>query len=168
MWPLARLSYVQGHDTPGKAPEPHGPEAARAEQLRKLLRPGEAAHARGQVGVRVAAREEAAEQRDDAVEPELVEQLERAARRRDLEDPQPAAGPEHAPQLPDRCFEVLDVPDAEAHDRRIEARVFEWELEHIGLHPLELGRLAPGPLEHPLGEVDADDVARARVASGDG
>src|SRR6188508_2441643 len=164
MWPLARLSYVQGHDTPGKAPEPHGLEAARAEQLRKRLRSGEAAHARGQVRVRVAAREEAAEQRDDAVEPELVEDLERSARRRDLEDPEPAPGPEHAPQLPDRCFEVLDVPNPEAYDGRVEARVLERKLEHVGLHPLELGCLAPGLLEHPLGKVDSDDVACAGVA----
>ncbi len=155
-------------DTPGKAAELHGLEPARAQQLRELLRPGEAAHARGQVRVRVSARQEAAEQRDDAVEPELVEELQRAARRRDLEDPQPAAGPEHTAQLPDRSFEVLDVPDPEAHDRRVEARVLERKLEHVRLHPFELGRLSPGPLEHPLGEVDPDDVARAGVASGDG
>ena len=58
-------------------------------------------------------------------------------------------------------LEVVDVADPEADDGRVEARVLERQREHVALHPLELGRLAPRALEHPLGEVEADDVARA-------
>ena len=50
----------------------------------------------------------------------------------------------------------------------VEARVLERKRKHVALDELELGRLAPGALEHPLGEVEADDARRAGLARGDG
>src|SRR5438270_396652 len=113
----SRLPSVEGHDTPGKEPELHALEAATAELVREILRAGEATHARWQVRVRGPAGEEAAQQRHDAVEPELVEGREEPARCRYLEDAEPAAGTKHAAQLPDGSLEVLDVANPEAHDR---------------------------------------------------
>src|SRR5215472_4242333 len=119
------LPYVQRHDTPGETPEPDALEAARAQQIGEILGARETAHARREVGVGVAAREQVAEQRHDMVEPDPVEGRQQPARRRDLEDPEPAARAEHAPQLPDARLQVLDVPDAEADDGGVEARVVE-------------------------------------------
>ena len=157
---------MQGDDTAGEELEPHGLEAAGGEQVGELLRPWEAAHASRQVRVRVATGQDAAEQGDDAVEPEAVERREPAARGRDLENPEPAAGAEHPAQLLDRRLEVLDVADTEADDRRLEGRVLEREREHVALHEFEPGRLAPSTLEHPLGEVEADDSPRAGLGRG--
>src|SRR5262249_31894562 len=60
--PSLRLPYVQGHDTAGEPAEPDLAEAARGEQLRELLGNWEPADARGQVRVRGAPGQEAAEQ----------------------------------------------------------------------------------------------------------
>ncbi len=62
------------------------------------------------------------EQRHDPVEPEREERPQRAARARDLEDREPAAGPQHAAQLAQPELEVGDVADAEADRRRVERR----------------------------------------------
>src|SRR6185437_4031411 len=155
------------HDTPGEAAELHALEAALAEQLRKLLGAGEAADAGREVRVRGTTRENAAEQRHDAVEPELVEERERAPRLRDLEDPEPGPGTEDTSELLDARLEVIDVADPEPDDCGIERRVLEREVQDVGLHPLDLGRLSPCTLEHPLGEVDADDFPCARLAGCD-
>ena len=56
------------------------------------------------------------------VEPDAVERREPAARRRDLEDAEPSALAEHAPQLADARFEVLDVAHAEADGGGVERR----------------------------------------------
>src|SRR4029077_14012127 len=89
-------------------------------------------------------------------------------RARDLEDAEPTAGPQDAAQLLERRLEVIDVAHAEADDCGVEARIREREREHVSLHPLELRCLAAGTLEHPLGEVEADDVPRAGLACGGG
>src|ERR1700758_5460846 len=75
-----RLPYVQRHDTPGEPPEPHGAKTALLQQICQFLGAGKTADARRQVGVGVAARQEAAEQRHDAVEPDAVEGRKQSAR----------------------------------------------------------------------------------------
>ena len=89
-----------------------------------------------------------------------------AARLRDLEDREPAAGTQHAAQLAQRELEVGDVAHAEADGRRVERRVGERQREHVALHPLER-RLAARALEHPLREVEAGDARRAGLRVGD-
>ena len=140
---------------PAKSRNRTPPKPFAREQLGELLRAGEAAHARGQVRVRLAAGQDAAEQRDDPVEPERGRTARAAPRGVVISRiAEPAAGTEHAAQLADPRLEVLDVADPEADDRRVEARVLERQREHVALDQLELGRLAPGALEHRLGEVE--------------
>ena len=82
---------------------------------------GREARDRGrQVGVGGAAGQQPPEQRDDPVEPEREERAQHAARPRDLEDREPAAGAEHAPELAQPALEVGDVADPEADRRRVE------------------------------------------------
>ena len=91
-----------------------------------------------------------------------------AARLRDLEDREPAAGPEHPPQLaraPPRGRRRCGRRSRPSPRRT--TRVLERKREHVALDPLDRRRLAPRPLEHPLGEVEPDDVARARAQRGD-
>ena len=95
------------------------------------------------------------------VEPDAVERREPAARRRDLEDAEPSAFAEHAPQLADARFEILDVAHAEADGGGVERRVVEREREHVASHEFDLRRLPPRALEHLVGEVEADDVGAA-------
>src|SRR5207253_8806119 len=66
---------------------------------------------------------------------------------------------EHAAQLAERGLEILDVPHAEAHRRRVERLVLEGKRKRVAAHPLDLRRLAAGPLEHLLREIEADHVA---------
>ena len=86
---------------------------------------------------------------------------------RDLEAAEAAARSEHPRQLAQAAFEVLDVADAEADRRRVEAPVGERQREQVAVHPLDPGRLAPRPVQHPLGEVEPGD-RRARALRLDG
>ena len=97
-------------------------EARLAHQRGELLGAGEAAHRRGQVRVGGAARQRLPDERHDAVEPEREERPSSAARPRDLEDREPAAGPQHAAELAQRRLEVGEVADAEADRHRVERR----------------------------------------------
>src|SRR5205823_7681743 len=108
-------------------------------QRRQFLRPGEPADAGGEIRVRRAPREDLAEQRHDAVEPQAIERGEQTARPRDLQDSEPSTLTEDAPQLAQRPVQVLDVPHAEADGRGIEAPDLERKLEQIPADPLELG-----------------------------
>ena len=118
---------MESDDPGGEGAVAHLAEAARLEALREAARRGKAAHARGQVGVRRTAGENLAEERDDAVEPDAVERREPPGRRRDLEDPEPPALPQHAAELAQAGVEILDVSDAEADRRRVEGRVAEGQ-----------------------------------------
>src|SRR5215475_3432573 len=129
-----RLPYVQGHDTPGKEPEPDCAEAASLEQTDKLLGPRETAHARRQIRVGIPAGKEATEQRHDPVEPDPVERCEEAARRRDLEDAEAAARPQDPAELAKSGLEILDVAHAEAHAGGVERPFLERQREHVGLN----------------------------------
>src|SRR5262249_4177506 len=101
----------------------------------------------------------------DPVEPDRVEGRERgAARLRELEDDEPAAGSKDPRQLAQPGVDVGQVADPEADRDRIEAAGIVGELERVG--PLEahrldtaLGRLLAGEVEHRLREVTADDAA---------
>ena len=128
----------------------------------------EAADARGQVRVRLPAGQDAAENRHDAVEPHAVERRERAARCRDLEDPEPPAGLQHAPQLTDSRLEVRDVADPEPDHGDVEARVRERQREHVAFDERHAGGLAPRALEHRSREVEADDTRRTGGAGRNG
>ena len=68
--------------------------------LAELFGSGEAAHGRGEVGVRATAIEHAAERRDTAIEPERVEALESpVVGTGDLEADDPPAGANDAREL---------------------------------------------------------------------
>ena len=137
-------------------------EPALVDQRREILGAREAADARRQVRVGLPARQHAAEQRHDAVEPEREERLQDPARLRDLEDREPAAGPQDAPQLAEAGTEIGDVAHAEADRGGVEARVRVGQREHVALDPLDRVRLAPRPHEHLAREVEPrDDAALA-------
>ena len=140
------------------------------EQRRELVRLWEAADARGQVRVRVAAGQNATEQRHDPVEPERGRTA-RACRAGVVISRIPSRPPrsQHAAQLAQPGLEVRDVADRRSRRRPTsKLRVLERQREHVALDQLDSGRLAARALEHPLGEVEADDVRRARLARGDG
>src|SRR3954452_14054789 len=105
---------MQGDDTACKEAVPDRAEAGLREQVGERVSSGEAANARGEGRVRGAAGQRLAEERHDAVEPHLVERRQRAARRRDLEDAEPARRLQNAPQLAEPGLEVVDVTHAEA------------------------------------------------------
>src|SRR5919109_2866859 len=62
--------------------------------------------------------------------------------------------------------EVVEVPDAEADGRGVEALVGERQCERVAADPLDLRLLPPRPLEHRGREVEAGDLA-AGCARGD-
>src|SRR5207247_10589123 len=95
-------------------------EAACLEEPREVLRTGEATDARGQVGVRLAARQEAAGERDQRVEPDAEEQTEDAARARDLEDRDLPARSQHPRELAEAALQIVEVAHSEPNRRRIE------------------------------------------------
>ena len=142
-------------------------EAVAAHQLGQLVRAGEAAHARREIGVGLATWKDLARERDQHVEPELVEELQRPARPRDLEDADAPARLEHPPQLVEPALEVGDVADAEADRGGVERAVLEGQLEEIALHPLDRRLLPPRALQHPGREVEPDHLAGARLAGRD-
>src|SRR5581483_4683562 len=88
---------------------------------------------------------------------------ERALRRRDLEDREPPARPQHPPQLAHAGFEVGDVAHAEADGRDVEAAVLERQRERVAVRPLDRRLLAPRALEHALREVEPRDVGAAAM-----
>ena len=157
---VTRPPRVDRDDPAREQPELDAGEAAAPERGGEILGAGEATDAGGQVGVGLPAREHLAGERHEHVEPEAEERAERAARARDLEHAEPAAGAEHAAQLAQTGLEVLDVADAEADGRRVEARVLERQREHVALEPLDRAGLAARALEHRLREVEADHLAR--------
>ena len=159
---------VQRDDAAAEAAVGDVAEAVPSHQLGQLVRAGEAADARRQVRVGLAARQDLAGERDQDVEPELVEELQRPLRLRDLEDADAAARLQHAPQLGEPALEVGDVADAEADGRRVERAVLEGQLEQVALDPLDRGLLPPRALEHARREVEADHLAGASLARGDG
>src|SRR5262249_22785939 len=130
----------------------------------KLLRTGEALDARGKVRVRGAALQDRPEHRHDPVEPDAVERREHAARLRDLEYGDAAAGHEHPPKLAQAAVEVGDVADAEADGRRLDRAVAERKREHAPLDPDRGGKLAARTLEHPRREVETGDDAPGTCA----
>src|SRR5207247_4456670 len=100
-------------------------------------------------------------------EPEPEEGSEQTPRPRDLEDAEPSAGTQHAPELPEPNLEVGDVAHAEADGRGVERAVREGQGEQIAAHPLDLVALAPRPLEHRLREVEAHNMHGAGSPGGE-
>ena len=127
----------------------------------------EAFHRLGQIGVCIAVADDRAQEGDESIEPQRVEDGERGAPRMgDLEDHQPAARLEHPRQLPEAAVQIRQVARPEADCDRVESPIRIRKLE--GIRPLEthlaqapLPGLAAGELEHRLGEVAADHLARA-------
>ena len=78
------------------------PKPARAISAASSVRPGEAPDAGRQVRVGRATWKQLAEQRHDSGRTRAGRRRERAARTRDLEDPEPAAGTQHAAELAQR------------------------------------------------------------------
>ena len=89
-------------------------------------------------------------------------------------DHEPAARPQHAPDLGQHAHVLLVAEVAERGeevDRRVEGLVLERQLAVVGAHELAAGplvaRAPPRLLEQRLGAVDADDAeARARQRHG--
>ena len=121
--------------------------ARRRRRSRPLHRGGEirgsreAAHARGKVRVRRPARQDAAEQRHDAIEPEAEERSQDAAGLGDLEAAEPPIGPEDAEELAEAVLELGHVPDPEPDRDDVEAPVLEGERGQVAVHPPDLARL---------------------------
>ena len=114
---------------------------------------------------------------DDPVEPDAVEEREgKAGGRGELEDDDPATGPDDPPQLGEPAVEIGEVARAEADGGGVEGVLGVDELQ--GIAPLEADDdtggdgavpcgLDPGPGEHSLGEVAADDVPPGGDAPGE-
>ena len=161
MWSATIVPPRRRNRTSAKPASPH--------QRGKVLGRREALHRGGQVGVRVAARQHLAEQRDEAVEPEREERAQRAARLRDLEDRDPPARAQHAPELARarargrrRCARRSRPSPRRSSRRRTAARA---------------GRPAPSRPAAPCGaparacarrEVEARHARRARAQAGEG
>ena len=122
--------------------------------------PGEAAHARRQVGVGVGVAGQPAERGHHAVEPEPEEPRQRRLlRRRDLEDDHAAAGPRHAGHLAQPAVEVGEVARAEAHRRGVERRrPGRRARARCPARTRSPAPCAARQLEHALGEVEPDHL----------
>ncbi len=134
------------------------PRSRRARRAPRDRRGREATDARREVRVRLAAREHAACERHEHVEPEPEEGPQDAARPRDLEHRELPAGTQHARELAQAALEIGEIAHAEADRRRVELAVGERERERVALDPLDRAGLLPRALEHPLGEVEPDDA----------
>ena len=93
---VRRADDVERDDRAAEQAEADALEARPLEQRGEVLRLREAAHARREVRVGLAAGQHLPEQRHDPVEPEREERPQGAARPRDLEDREPPARAQHA------------------------------------------------------------------------
>ena len=78
-----------------------------------------------------------------------------------------AAGPQHAPHLAQRRSRIGHVHETERAQRDVEAGV--GQLERLGIHAREVGvahapvaRAPARAVDHPRGQIDADDLAIRR------
>jgi hypothetical protein len=89
---------------------------------------------------------------------ELVQRAQaRAGRQRHLDDHQPSPGPEHPGGLVQPGVEVGQVAQAPANHGAVEGGVGKVQLEGVGAHRGEPGRLDPSQPEHGGHEVGAHD-----------
>ena len=140
-------------------------ESGFLDHLHELVLTRKAAHACREVLVGRASRQRPPQHRDDPLEPDPVERGERAGGLRDLEDPEPPSGYEHARELGERKREIGDVTNSEADGCRVESLLVERQRERIALDPGDGVRLPPRALDHPRREVEPDDAARTGTSA---
>ncbi len=144
------------------------PKPAPRSSRRAPRRPGSARPRRAGTGRRPRPAASRPSRGDDAVEPEREERPQRPARARDLEDREPAARTQHAPELGQGALEVGDVADTEADRGGVERPRLERQGEQVSLDPAQRGCLPAGALEHPRREVEAGHGHRPGPPVGEG
>ena len=149
-----------GHEPPGDVGE-----AGALHRGAELFGGSSESGARSREGTcgRRPARQDAAEQRHDAVEPEAEERSQDAAGLGDLEAAEPPIGPEDAEELAEAVLELGHVPDPEPDRDDVEAPVLEGERGQVAVHPPDLARLPARPRQHLVGEVQPGHVAAHRT-----
>ncbi len=133
-------------------------KAGSLEERGEILWPGKAANAGREVRVRLSARKHPARERDEHVEPEAEERAQEAARPCYLEHGDLAFAAEDTVELAQPSLEIVEVANSESDGHRVELPVGEWQRQRVAPNPLDRPRLASRALEHPLGEVQPDDL----------